>query len=327
MRRTVAFLFSGQGCQYYQMGRELYEHHPVFRDCMDRMDRVARERLGASVLATLYGPHGKAQRFDDIRLTHPAIFMVEFALATTVMDAGLHPDLTLGSSLGSAAALAVAGGLQAEEALDLVVRQALLIERECPRGAMIAVLGDSRLYEQAAFLQARSTIAGRNFASHFVLSAPQDNVEAVEAFLARAGAVYQRLPVPYPFHSYWIEPMQQAFIDVCRGSRLQAPSIPVVCCASGDVLSCAAPEDYFWRVARQEIALMPAIAALEAREPVDYVDLSPSPTMAGFLKHLLAKGSASRIWSAMSPFGRDLEVLAAVTGPLRAVPALTGMQG
>ena len=49
MSRRIAFLFSGQGSQYYQMGRGLYEHNAVFRASMDRMDRAAQALLGEPV--------------------------------------------------------------------------------------------------------------------------------------------------------------------------------------------------------------------------------------------------------------------------------------
>jgi hypothetical protein len=40
---------------------------------MERMDRLARHQLGAPVIKS------KAEPISDIRLTHPAIFMIEFA--------------------------------------------------------------------------------------------------------------------------------------------------------------------------------------------------------------------------------------------------------
>lgn len=101
MKRKTAFLFSGQGSQYYQMGRGLYEQNLVFRSSMDQMDRLALDMLGTSVVQALYGPHSKNEPFNELRITHPAIFMVEFALAQSVMELGITPDCTVGASPGN----------------------------------------------------------------------------------------------------------------------------------------------------------------------------------------------------------------------------------
>src|SRR6266571_5342822 len=100
--RTV-FMFSGQGSQYYQMGRQLFDENPVFREWMMRLDALAHAATGRRVVNAIYGS-GKAEIFDQTSLTHPAIFMVEFALAQCLIAQGTRPDMTLGSSLGSFAA-------------------------------------------------------------------------------------------------------------------------------------------------------------------------------------------------------------------------------
>jgi acyl transferase domain-containing protein len=308
------------------MGRGLYEQNPVFRACMERMDRVAIELLGTSVLKELYGPQGRGESFDDIRLTHPAIFMVEFALATAVMERGLRPDCTLGASLGTFAALAVAGRLSMEEALALVIRQALAVERHSPRGGMIALLAPVTLYEESNFLQARSVVAGRNFASHFVISVPEANMAAVEAWLARANVAHQTLPVHYPFHAAWIDPLREAFVEACGAGQVRASATPVLCCATGDFLGAVA-HDHFWAVAREEISFMPAVARMEALGPCDYLDLGPSGTLGNFLRYLLPAESGSRRFNLMAPFGRDTELLASVVAQLLPgrVPAGVGI--
>lgn len=326
MKRKIAFLFSGQGSQYYQMGRGLYEQNLAFRSCIDRMDRVAQDMLGMSVLQALYGANGKADRFDDIRLTHPAIFMVEFALARSVMELGIEPDTTLGASLGTFAAMAAAGCVPADEALAMVIRQAMAVERHCPKGGMIAVLGAPALYEESSFLQARSVIAGRNFSSHFVLSAPENNLGAIENFLTRAGVTYHPLPVQYPFHAPWLDPMRDELISACGTGPLRLSRTPVVCCASGAVLQ-EIPGDYFWRVARDEIGFTRAITHMEQSGPFDYLDLGPSGTLVTFLKYLLPKHSNSRSFAVMTPYGRDAELLASAATQLtgRSLPAAVGM--
>ncbi|MFP5391167.1 MAG: acyltransferase domain-containing protein [Gammaproteobacteria bacterium] len=317
LKRKTVFLFSGQGSQYYQMGRDLYDSNPIFRASMDRMDQLVRERLGTSVVQAVYGPHGKADPFDDIRLTHPAIFMVEFALAQAAMALGIRPDLTLGVSLGTFAALAIGGRLSAEAALARVLEQALAIEAHSPPGGMIAVLGEPDLYHRSPFLQARSVIAGINFSGHFVLSAPQHHLAEIRAFLARADVVHQSVTVRYPFHSPWMEPVRTKLSGYTEvGHRLDA-SLPVICCATGGALQ-ELPEDYFWQVMRNEMSFQREIDRLEPSGPFNYVDLSPSGTLATLLKYLLPKASASSSIAIMTPFGQTSDALAAAAEQCRA---------
>lgn len=309
MKRRTTLLFSGQGSQYFQMGRQLYEQNPTFRTCMDQMDRQAQAALGTSVVLALYGERGKAEPFDDIRLTHPAIFMVEYALARSLIALGITADATLGASLGTVAALVIADRMSVEDGLELVLRQALAIDRHCPKGGMIAVLGEPRLYDESPFLQARSVIAGRSFSSHFVLSMPDENQAAIKRYLVRTGVTFQALPVQYPFHAPWIDPVREELVAACGMPMIRSAGLPVFCCAQRGLLQ-DPQSDYFWQVARREIDFVQAIAEVERSGPCDYLDLGPSGTLATFLKYLLPSSSASRCFAVMTPFGRDSDSLA-----------------
>ena len=82
------------------MGRELFERDACFRAAMQHADRVVRDRCGESVLAVLFtAGHTREIPFDRLLHSHPAIFMVEYALAKSLIDAGVRPDLVLGASL------------------------------------------------------------------------------------------------------------------------------------------------------------------------------------------------------------------------------------
>ncbi|POZ61208.1 acyltransferase domain-containing protein [Chromobacterium alticapitis] len=317
MNRQTVFLFAGQGSHYYQMGRRLYEEDAVYRSELRRLDELAAETLRSSVLAAIYGPHGKSQPFSDIRLTHPAIFMVEYALARAAIARGARPDITLGASLGIFAALAIAGRLSADDALRLVIRQALTIHQYCPAGGMLAVLSDSETL--MGELSQWGEISGRNFAGHFIVSTPSTGMAAIEHHLKRQGVVHQRLEIDYPFHSSWIEPVKPMVQAQSRSVALNAGPGRVICCALAGELKHWHP-DHLWHVARGGIAFADTIGQLEAEGAHDYLDLSPSGTLGTFMRYLLPQGGKSRCHVAMTPYGNDLQQLSAAVGALAASP-------
>lgn len=309
-------MFSGQGSQYFHMGKQLYEGHDVFRGWMTRLDGAVREISGYSVLEELYSPaHGKSDSFDCIALTHPAIFMVEYSLAQCLMDSGVQPDLVLGASLGSFAAAAVAGCLDAEEALAAVLHQSATVKTNCAPGGMTAILADPALFAED-FLCGNSELAAVNFASHFVVSARQEELEAIEETLRSRKVSFQRLPVTYPFHSRWIDSARMPFESFMLGVRCKQGRIPVVCCAQAAVLSDVSG-GYFWNVVRSPIRFLETAAQLERQGGHRYIDVGPAGTLSTFLKYGLPAITKSTVHAILTPFGMDQKNLSALLTAVR----------
>jgi len=307
----TVFMFSGQGSQYFQMGKELYEHDDTFREWMCRLDDLALRTAGRSVLETLYSEaYGKGQPFDRTLLTHPAIFMVEYSLAQSLIHAGVEPDLVLGASLGSFAAAAVAGFIDVEDALVAVIRQAMTLEESSEPGGMIAVLADPSLYSEE-FLGGRSELAAVNFSSHFVVSAKPAELTLIEAGLKERDISHQRLPVSLPFHSRWMDPAKAPFASFMESIRCKPGRLPLVCCDLTESLT-ALPESYFWNVVRRPIRFRETIGRLEQGGARRYIDVGPAGTLATFFKYGKPANSTSTVHSILTPFGRDQKNLAAV---------------
>src|SRR5215470_423920 len=308
---TTVFMFSGQGSQYFHMGRALYDDDDTFRDWMIRLDDIARGASGRSIIETLYSDaRGKGDPFDRTLLTHPAIFMVEYSLAKSLMRAGVWPDIVLGVSLGSFAAAAVAGFISVEDALTAVTSQAIALEECCEPGGMIAVLADPALFAED-FLSGRSELAAVNFSSHFVVSARRAELAEIEAALTKLNICYQRLPVSIPFHSQWMDGAKNRFESFMRSIRLKRGRLPLACCDQATILSDLSG-DYFWNVVRRQIRLRETIARLEREGARRYIDLGPSGTLATFLKYVAPATTGSRAHAILTPYGFDRKNLAAL---------------
>jgi bacillaene synthase trans-acting acyltransferase len=295
------------------MGRSLFDANRVFRAHMLRLDDVARPLCGSSVIETLYSPANSiGARFDRTLLTHPAIFMVEYSLARALMSAGVTPDMVLGASLGTFAAAALAGFVEPEDALSIVVQQARLLEEHCEPGGMIAVLADPQLCDEQ-WLRDECEVAAINFASHFVISAPQQHCARIEHALDARRIVWQRLAVSIAFHSRWVDSARSHFEQLAHSIRIESGALPLVCCERAEVVGDLKP-DRFWRVTRAPIRFPQAIATLERNGEYRYVDVGPAGTLATFLKYGLDRASKSTVHAVLTPYGSDLKNWATLTG-------------
>lgn len=308
---ATVFMFSGQGSQYFQMGRELFDYDSAFREWMIRLDGIAKEASGRSVIETIYSDaRGKGDPFDRTLLTHPAIFMVEYSLAQSLIQAGIKPDMVLGASLGSFAAAAVADFIDVEDALKAVIRQAMAFEERCELGGMIAVLADPALFAED-FLSGRSELAAVNFSTHFVVSAGWNDLARIEAALKERDIGYQRLPVSFPFHSQWIEKAKAPFESFMRSIRSARGRLPLACCDQATILFDLS-DDYFWNVVRRPIRFRETIERLEREGARRYIDLGPSGTLATFLKYVAPAITRSTAHAILTPYGLDRKNLAAL---------------
>ncbi|WP_158755177.1 ACP S-malonyltransferase [Dyella sp. S184] len=323
--KTV-FLFSGQGSHHFQMGRELFERNATFRSTMESADKVVRERCGGdSVLAVLHAEHNTRKLpFDRTLHSHPAIFMVEYALARTLIDAGVQPDMVLGASLGVFAAAAIAGCIDPDQALLAVIEQAIALESHAARGCMIAVVGERERYLTSELL-ALCEFGASNFATHSVISLPASNVTAVEEHLRRRDVAFQRLPVSFAFHSRWIDAAEQPYQTFLRTLQLRRGSVPVICCSSGRPQE-SLPAGHFWSAVRDPILFSQTVSLAESQGSYRYIDIGPGGTMATFLKHGLPVDSTSSIHRIMSPFGDDTRRLAELVETSRSPAWLTGWE-
>jgi acyl transferase domain-containing protein len=286
------------------MGRELLDTEPSFRSRLFELDALARQIIGQSILAELFDDcRRKSDPFDGILVTSAAIFMTEIALVELLSRRRIVPNVVVGASLGSFAAAVVSGCLDWEHALTAVIKQATIFEEHCRPGGMTAVVADDAFLHDL-LLGFECEAAAFNGPSCFTISGPLDSLAAAEGFMRSRQVPFERLPVPYAFHSRWIDNAEGPLRAYFAALSYKTPQIPLVCCTNTSYVA-KLDAAGFWEIARHPVRFEGTIEFLETHGPHLYIDLGPSGSLATVLKHILRPNSASDVGATLSPFGSD----------------------
>lgn len=302
----TAFVFSGQGSQYYEMAKELYLKNIHFAYFINLGNAIVEGKTGYSIVKELYFKNNKkSDVFSNILLTHPTLYVIQFALGHALMQHGVKPNLMMGYSLGEIVALAMSGALSFEEGLEIVLQQAKALKTLAPEGGMLAVLESiDKLELLPENLLNTVSIAGLNFEKHFVLSGPNENLKIIEKLFKSHRIASQILPVEIAFHSPAMDLAKNDFCEKLTLIHFKAPRLPIYSPTLNKHLNLEELNSQLvWNVTRQKVNFHQSILNLEKTMQPLYIDCGPSGTMATFIKNIL--GSSDRVKMICTPFGKD----------------------
>ncbi|NRR33995.1 acyltransferase domain-containing protein [Oxalobacteraceae bacterium] len=254
---TCVLLFPGQGSQRIGMAADLYRSCTPFRLAFDEVAALVSRELDTDLKTLLWDEHPyQAQRLKQTAFAQPALFAVEYALARSLITAGLHPAALLGHSLGELTAAAVAGVFTLADAARLVVLRGRLMQSAAP-GAMLAV--QSAAERVLPLLADGVEIAALNSPRQTVLAGPEAAIDALAARLKADGYPHARLETSHAFHSASMDAVLEEFERAVAACAPKAPQLRMLSNVSGNWLSA-------------EQAMSPAYWASQIRQPVRFAD-------------------------------------------------------
>lgn len=156
-RPKLVFVFSGQGPQWWAMGRELLEQEPVFRAVLEQCDALLGSHTSWSLLEELTADESQS-RLDETEIAQPALFAVQVALAHLWRSWGIEPNAVVGHSLGEVAAAHIAGALSLADAVQLICHRGRLMQRAIEGELVQAVQG---IQPQPGTIPIFSTVTGQ----------------------------------------------------------------------------------------------------------------------------------------------------------------------
>ena len=290
LRPKIAFVYSGQGPQWWAMGRELFQQEPVFKETIDRIATLLEPYSGWSLIDELH-KNEEESRLDQTEIAQPALFAIQVGLTAVWKTLGVVPDSVTGHSIGEIAAAHISGILSIEDAVKIVYHRSKLMQEATGLGKMAAVdLPYDELKKILSGYESEVSLGAHNSHTSNVISGDEKAIDAILAQLKSKDVFYKKLPVNYAFHSPQMEPFSARLSEAIEGIKLHKTTLPVISTVTGKN---AQDQDYgpeYWgRNIRECVQFSDAVDLLLEQDHTIFIEIGPHPVLKHYIRQNLEK--------------------------------------
>ncbi|OUD15249.1 type I polyketide synthase [Thioflexithrix psekupsensis] len=297
----IAFLFSGQGAQYINMGKTLYETQALFRQIIDDCDAQLKDILPISLLKVLYPDalaiDGESPWLDHTQYTQPALFVLEYALAKLWQAWGVQPAAVLGHSVGEYVAACIAGVFSLTDALTLIAARGRLMASLPAGGVMMTLFAPLEQVKIAvAPYEKTVSIAAINSPANIVISGAAKEVQTIADYCQQQGIKTRALTVSHAFHSPLMQPILSEFKEIIAKVTLSPPQLPLVSNLTGKIVTNEVTHpDYWCEHLRHTVQFAPSLHYLRDELNINaFLEIGPRPALTAMAQQTL--GEEGLLW-------------------------------
>lgn len=293
----VVFMFPGQGSQYLNMGKDLYENEPVFAAAVDECLFILKDTPQADIGGILFPADDgetSAQKLKNTFYTQPAIFIMEYAMAKLWISWGIKPAVLTGHSIGEFVAGHFAGIFSLKDALLLISARADLVNR-VERGSMFSVrLNANQLRD---IIPHGLAIAAINSDKLCVVAGPDELIRKFADQLEEAEIPGRLLQTSHAFHSAMMDGIINPFEEIVKRTKLNPPVKPMVSTVTGSwITEAQATNPAYWaHHLRDTVKFADAIGTLQEDENRILLEVGPGNVLATLSRQQLKRKNISAI--------------------------------
>lgn len=279
------FVYSGNGCQWQGMGRQLLEESETFRNTLTAIDKLFGQYADFSLTETLSGQTDE-NPYDYTEIAQPALFALQVGITEILKEQGITPTAVIGHSVGEVAAAWAAGALSLAQAVQVIYFRSHHQGQTKGSGGMTAVgMGAadiSALLETEGF--GRLSLAGINSHRGTTIAGDVEQLARLEARLAENNVFCKRLPLDYAFHSPAMDGIKTGICGhLCRLAP-SIPKLPFFSTVTGQAIADAALTGaYWWHNIRKPVLFQQAVESLIEQQFTVFVEIGSHPVLHSYL--------------------------------------------
>ena len=313
----ICFTMTGQGGQWWAMGREHFDRSPAFRETFETFDAIFKPIGGWSPIEELLADEARS-RIDDAAITPAVMFAFQTGLANVWRARGVVPDIVLGHSFGEVTAAYLAGGLDMPAIARLVDQRGLIRHRVDRVGTMAAIGMSADAIAPLLPPDGSIEIGGYNSPDMVTLTGEE---AAIDRLIAKLNAddqtiLTRKLALDFAYHSSWFEPVEAIFHDSVGALDTKPAHLPVISTVTGE-LNTDFSTSYWWSNLRYPVRYSQAVETALAMNADIFVELGPHRTLSSMTTACAAgKGRNVVTITTIDKRWGDLVSLAVATGQL-----------
>ena len=281
----TAWVYGGNGPQWWAMGRELLDTDPTYRAAVEEVDALFSQLAGWSLIDELRRDESTS-RMAQTEVAQPTLFALQVGLTAVLRAAGLMPDAVFGHSVGEVAAAWASGALSLAQATFVIHHRSAAQGTTAGLGRMAALgipaeQARALIAEVGGFLE----LAAINSPGAVTVAGDPLRLAPLVQRLTEAGSFARMLALDYAFHTGAMDGIQARLERCLAPLEPGATTVPFVSTVEGHAIEGQAlGARYWWRNVREPVAFEAAVThALEALQITAFIEIGPHPVLRDYL--------------------------------------------
>ncbi|KAN0113308.1 BcPKS8, polyketide synthase [Hyaloscypha variabilis] len=322
----IGFIFTGQGAQYYNMGRELYEQYPVYASTIDACDSFLTSLGAPYSLLDEMNKDATESLINEAHISQPACTALQLALTDLLRSWGVSPVAVAGHSSGEIGAAYAAGILSLNSCMAISYHRGMatlgLKKFVHLKGSMMAV-GASKddiepILAQLNAKEAKASIACFNSPSSLTISGDEPAIDALQKIMEEKQLFARKLQVNTAYHSHHMDLVADDYREKLQSLDSPQPTTTKFHSSLyGRLIKASELESSYW-VDNLTQAVRFSQAVTSMCQPVDgyksgvshIIEIGPHSALAGPVKQILKACERTEI-SYLSPLTRKRDAVEA----------------